>query len=475
MHGLSYPQQMSTRYGSAWMLAQQLRVLNAMSTRDVATEVLKVAPSEGRRGEFSSRSLVDMNWYDDRFEGEVPEEGPIASFWARALRERGLDVHAGSLCRVLGRDDVVRWCPECLQFGYHAVWFQLAALSHCPIHELRLEEACPNCGAPNSPCALAFQECGVFECPQCGASRIPVNPARWLRRPDFLAEEERAFGALSRWLRRARSVPIQWHALLRDLHLRGGAEDAAARGAARTAAVLAVVPSRAMEALFGGARDILGESFEEDSREVAVDEYAEVLQRARKQVTLLLDPHAACAAPANALMLGNRKMLFPVVPWESICCVKLAYRLWVERHDSVKWQHARLSLFPPLAAYAALPAGALQRLLVSDFEETVRVLSEQRSCKAISPERLAIALNLDPSLELAGVILPPTEGAHTWWVASRKVDSFPTEACSQQKSGVLSPTSRGRSRTWQRKAQPSSSIAQDSCEGETPLPRVIKH
>lgn len=41
----------------------------------------------------------------------------------------------------------LRYCPECLQFGYHARYFQIMALAACPIHRVPLLDSCPSCGA----------------------------------------------------------------------------------------------------------------------------------------------------------------------------------------------------------------------------------------------------------------------------------------------------------------------------------------
>jgi len=267
-----------------------------------------------------------------------------------------------------------------------------------------------------------------------------------LHKSDFLVAEERAFGALSRWFRRARSVPVEWRALIRDLHLRGSAEECVARGTARTAAVLSIVPGRAAQGLFHCASDFGSEVFEEEGHSVTPGDYEEITQRARQQVMALVGSHESCTAPASALMLGDRKVLCPAVPWESICCVKLAYKLWCERHDSLKRRRDRFSAFPRFDAYVALPPAALQRLLVSDFEETVRVLSEHRSRKAMSPERLAVALGVDPSFELAGAVLPPIEGGHEWWIVNRIARGFPLEACSQRTVNTPKPVPTGRNR-----------------------------
>ncbi len=41
----------------------------------------------------------------------------------------------------------VKHCSECLKLGYHCVFFQLAFITHCPWHNLRLMSPCKECGS----------------------------------------------------------------------------------------------------------------------------------------------------------------------------------------------------------------------------------------------------------------------------------------------------------------------------------------
>jgi hypothetical protein len=43
---------------------------------------------------------------------------------------------------------VVRYCPLCMQGGFHAIWFQLSALQVCPFHGCPLKDRCCVCGIP---------------------------------------------------------------------------------------------------------------------------------------------------------------------------------------------------------------------------------------------------------------------------------------------------------------------------------------
>jgi len=186
--GLALLQAFSGRYGSAWMAVQQLRVLNALTPAEIAASVFRVKASDGRTATGARRSLVDMRWYDDSLEEGLPDDGSAPGDLVAFLRSRALDASAGPLASVLARDDVVRWCPECLRVGYHAVWFQLGALKACPLHRVPLEESCPHCQAPNPACALIARDVGISNacaaveraCPviRNAGSAAPSSPRR---------------------------------------------------------------------------------------------------------------------------------------------------------------------------------------------------------------------------------------------------------------------------------------------------------
>jgi hypothetical protein len=65
----------------------------------------------------------------------------------------------------------VRYCPLCMQGGFHAIWFQLAALQVCPFHGCRLTDRCCACGAPMGQYGLTRE---LFDQPlHCSRCRLP--------------------------------------------------------------------------------------------------------------------------------------------------------------------------------------------------------------------------------------------------------------------------------------------------------------
>ena len=103
VNGLALIHGSSGQYGSAWMAIQQLRVLNALSPREVAQTALRVDASDGRRKDASVRSLVDMRWYDDRINEGLPDDGSGSLDLVDFLRSRALDARIGPLAAVLAR------------------------------------------------------------------------------------------------------------------------------------------------------------------------------------------------------------------------------------------------------------------------------------------------------------------------------------------------------------------------------------
>lgn len=98
-----------------------------------------------------------------------------------------------------------RWCPVCIGFGFHSVWFQLSALAACPIHGCSLIQQCEACrvALPYSVSKELFRK--PYHCPYCGTPF--ADQQRSLReRLDFFRrteQVERVFAPLTQWYGRA--------------------------------------------------------------------------------------------------------------------------------------------------------------------------------------------------------------------------------------------------------------------------------
>ena len=99
-----------------------------------------------------------------------------------------------------------RWCPVCIGFGFHSIWFQLSALAACPMHGCALIQQCEGCGVAPGPYRVSkalFQK--PYHCVSCGTPF--AGHQRCLReRLDFFRqteEVERVFAPLAQWYGRA--------------------------------------------------------------------------------------------------------------------------------------------------------------------------------------------------------------------------------------------------------------------------------
>lgn len=96
-----------------------------------------------------------------------------------------------------------RYCPECLNDGYHAIYFQIAGLERCPVHRARLHHHCPSCRQSLPDMRMNF---GWFDapfcCPRCGV--LLIDQIDGLHRRFFSdqqsAEYEQAWAGLSQWI-----------------------------------------------------------------------------------------------------------------------------------------------------------------------------------------------------------------------------------------------------------------------------------
>ena len=121
-------------YESSWSVFCKLLALNFCKPADIAKSI--------RRRECISPkylSFRDSNWIDfDRF-SDLVDVAPNR-LKAGFLQELGFP-------QFKNQDEAhgIRFCPECLSFGYHSVLFDLALVAVCPIHQEPLQNGCTHC------------------------------------------------------------------------------------------------------------------------------------------------------------------------------------------------------------------------------------------------------------------------------------------------------------------------------------------
>ncbi|WP_141118654.1 DUF3445 domain-containing protein [Pandoraea sp. PE-S2R-1] len=73
----------------------------------------------------------------------------------------GADFWANTLCHEL------RYCPKCIQLGYHSYLFQYLGIYACPLHTCLLQTGCFKCKCVIQ-CDLPHVAGSPFACPRCG-------------------------------------------------------------------------------------------------------------------------------------------------------------------------------------------------------------------------------------------------------------------------------------------------------------------
>lgn len=104
-----------------------------------------------------------------------------------------------------------RFCPICLESGYHSFWFQFVPLRICPLHDVRLTTACSCCGKVIGSYAIVdalFHT--AFRCQKCGAplAGAPLSLFQHVELRHHAKQFEEAFSLLNRWALSEESV---WH------------------------------------------------------------------------------------------------------------------------------------------------------------------------------------------------------------------------------------------------------------------------
>ena len=115
--------------------------------------------------------------------------GPHGSVFRTHSDDRWLD-HANSLsvqqrveacCTTLFHPSaiarrILRFCPKCLESGFHCGCFQHLALTRCPVHDIELQDCCGSCGEPITP-SFEVARSAVFACRNCERRLTRVGAA----------------------------------------------------------------------------------------------------------------------------------------------------------------------------------------------------------------------------------------------------------------------------------------------------------
>ncbi|MDY7804189.1 hypothetical protein [Burkholderia stagnalis] len=67
----------------------------------------------------------------------------------------------------------LRYCPKCLERGFHAAWFQWQFIERCPVHRSRLRCGCRTCEAVIPYALDSKMATHPLSCAYCGTSWVP--------------------------------------------------------------------------------------------------------------------------------------------------------------------------------------------------------------------------------------------------------------------------------------------------------------
>ena len=158
-------------------------------------------------------SKTDMTFLDSKW---LPSERASDEYFGphlpsmSDLRSRFLDSYAGDWATILA-DKYLRFCPLCLNHGYHSIFFQLKFLTLCPIHRVPLTSECPRCKSESTSFSLNEASFRIpVACGRCGLHWGTSDEQRfqWFDTERFHQDCKDAFRPFEVWLNALRQNAI---------------------------------------------------------------------------------------------------------------------------------------------------------------------------------------------------------------------------------------------------------------------------
>lgn len=182
---------------------------NALSQKEIATITIASSSLQLRGSPLYQHPYSRVNWQR------------VCSCMGLSERELHLSL-LGDLLDSLNWTPVTsqqfRFCPACLLSGYHARYFQIAALAVCPIHQIRLRDTCPVCFTPTPFYGICRELLNTpYCCWRCGVYYAGQAPKiRRFFHPEVARERLReAWQPLDQWIGRLKALELSF-ATLRD-------------------------------------------------------------------------------------------------------------------------------------------------------------------------------------------------------------------------------------------------------------------
>lgn len=190
----------SSRFESMWSLLQKFAFLNSARIPDIQHAFGREPWSKNIGWPENRRDLRVLGHFDISklsLALQLDRQQINESFPAHFVKPSELPLVVSNS---------LRYCPKCIEKGYHSSIHQLIFITHCPIHEAKLLEECINCGNP-SPYAA---DSASFEIPYgCKCSNRFWNEISYRKSiKPFTASENIQMLNLSEWLLKRATEPM---------------------------------------------------------------------------------------------------------------------------------------------------------------------------------------------------------------------------------------------------------------------------
>jgi hypothetical protein len=157
----------TTGCDSIYGLLSKVAWLNGLSAREIAH--LFVSSRCGRKGITVQRLNLDLR------EPGVFDLSKIAQL-CHTTEEAVSDafVRGKYTDRLVETCPNLRYCPQCLESGFHSALFQLSCVARCPLHHIALKQQCENCTGviPYRLTSSLLRK--PFACPHCERCFAPA-------------------------------------------------------------------------------------------------------------------------------------------------------------------------------------------------------------------------------------------------------------------------------------------------------------
>lgn len=312
-------------FESAWSVFAKLLAVNYVHPKDIVLLIKKDEIPDDHLLNYLNSSWVDF----ERF-GSALDVDPVR------LKMCFLD-QLGFIVKDEAPSNV-RHCNLCLQDGFHHVFFNLAILSECPIHKIRLGPPCPACakavlkqGLENKKLTvegLSDDDCDTIYRSRC--KHICFDPERytwdyWFLKKSKELEIINASRPFLNWCQRLAKTPKMKWAMTDGL----SAIEVNDQNIADLSSRLAIAEQLAGPCPIPTVVDSCHRTWrtwrEPTDEKISINEYFPLYRTVRKYIYLnYVRPHRNCWMQVKKLTFEDAKSL----DTDSMCSVALAYAAW---------------------------------------------------------------------------------------------------------------------------------------------------